>query len=57
MNLCSNAAENGHLEVLQWAHANGCPWDEDTIETCECAAKGGHLEVLKWLRCERLAVG
>jgi hypothetical protein len=20
------AAEGGHLSVLQWAHANGCPW-------------------------------
>ena len=20
----------GHLEVLQWARQNGCPWDEET---------------------------
>ena len=25
---CSSAAKGGHLEVLQWARANGCPWDE-----------------------------
>ena len=31
------AAEGGHLEVLQWARANGCPWDE---ETCAYAARG-----------------
>jgi hypothetical protein len=33
--------------VLQWAHANDCPWDE---YTCTYAAKGGHLEVLQWAR-------
>ena len=33
----------GHLEVLQWLHCNGCPWD---AETCSRAAFGGHLEVL-----------
>ena len=26
---CTYAAEGGHLEVLQWARANGCPWNED----------------------------
>ena len=43
---CTYAAWNGHLEVLQWAHAQGCPVDEDT---CTDAAKHGHLDVLKWL--------
>jgi len=33
--------------VLQWARANGAPWDE---ETCRDAAEGGHLEVLQWAR-------
>jgi hypothetical protein len=37
----------GHLEVLQWVRANGCPWDG---WTCSWAAKGGHLEVLQWVR-------
>ena len=32
----------GHLEVLKWARANGCPWD---WWTCANAAAGGHLEV------------
>ena len=36
------AAQNGHLEVLQWAHANGCPWDK---WACSYAAQNGHLEV------------
>jgi hypothetical protein len=40
------AAKGGHLVVLQWAHANGCPWDE---RKCAEAARGGHLEMLQWL--------
>jgi hypothetical protein len=35
--------------VLQWARANGCPWDEDT---CTAAAKYGHLELLQWARAQ-----
>ena len=49
-----SAAEGGHLEVLQWAHQNGCPWDE---QTCAEAARGGHLEVLQWARAEWLPLG
>jgi hypothetical protein len=45
--LFSYAAEGGHLEVLKWAHENGCPWD---ARTCWAAAKAGHLEVLQWAR-------
>ena len=41
------AAENGHLKLLQWAHANGCPWDEST---CMWAARTGRLKVLQWAR-------
>ena len=37
----------GHLEVLQWAHQNGCPWDRGT---CEAAAQEGHLQMLQWAR-------
>jgi hypothetical protein len=44
---CSSAAKNGHLVVLQWLHANGCPWNEST---CMYAAYGGHLAVLQWAR-------
>ena len=35
----------GHFQVLQWARANGCPWN---AKTCEQAAMGGHLEILQW---------
>jgi hypothetical protein len=38
-------ARKGWLPVLQWALANGCPWDHWT-----CAVAAGHLEVLPWLR-------
>ena len=41
---CEAAAKGGHLEVLQWARQNGCPWNE---LTCSAAA-GGHLDVLQW---------
>jgi hypothetical protein len=40
-------AANGWLGVLQWARANGCPWDR---WTCANAATGGHLDVLQWVR-------
>ena len=41
------SAENGHLEVLQWAIANGCPW---TTETLAFARENGHNEVFQWAR-------
>ncbi len=34
---------SGHLEILKWARANGCKWDEST---CAAAARNGHLEVV-----------
>ncbi len=43
--LCAYAAKSGHLEILQWARSQGCPWDR---WTCTYAAEGGHLEVLQW---------
>jgi hypothetical protein len=42
---CAIAARRGHLDVLRWAHENGCPWDE---KTCEEAAERGDLKMLKW---------
>jgi hypothetical protein len=45
--ICNEAALNGHLIVLELAHANGFKCDE---WTCAYAANGGHLDVLKWLR-------
>jgi hypothetical protein len=46
-NICSAAAHNGHLEVLQWARQQGCPWG---TATCWLAAEAGHLAVLQWAR-------
>eukprot|EP00908_Phaeocystis_cordata_P024318 Transcript_6783.p1 GENE.Transcript_6783~~Transcript_6783.p1 ORF type:complete len:285 (-),score=65.05 Transcript_6783:199-1053(-) len=43
--VCSAAAEHGHLEILKWARAHGCPWD---AWTCSWAAGGGHLECLEY---------
>ena len=48
-NTCSRAAEEGHLEVLQWARSEGCPWDN---RTCSEAAGGGRLAVLQWARSQ-----
>jgi hypothetical protein len=31
--------------VLQWARANGCPWDERTLAL---ASEKLHLEVVEW---------
>ncbi len=45
----ANLAFRGHLQVLQWARSQGCPWD---ARTCPAAADGGHLEVLQWLRSQ-----
>ena len=40
-------AKGGQFEVLQWARANGCPWNR---YTCMFAAQSGHLELLQWAR-------
>jgi len=43
------AATGGHLALLQWARAQGAPWD---AYTCKWAAQGGHLELLQWARAQ-----
>ena len=32
--------------MLQWARANGCPWNNQMFAA---AAVGGHLEMLQWV--------
>ena len=44
---CSWAACGGHLEVMKWLRAKGCPWG---ILTINWAAEGGHLELLQWMQ-------
>ncbi|WZN64387.1 hypothetical protein HKI87_09g59430 [Chloropicon roscoffensis] len=46
---CSWAAFHGHLEVLKWLRAKGCPWG---ASTSNWAAQGGRLEVLQWMRAQ-----
>jgi hypothetical protein len=29
--MCASAAKGGHLEVLEWAHENGCPWEQNNL--------------------------
>ena len=44
---CGIAAWGGHLRVLQWARASGCPLDADA---CLAAARGNRqVETLSWL--------
>ena len=43
------AAARGHLSRLQWARAQGCPWN---TKTCSEASRGGHLALLQWARAE-----
>ena len=42
---CANAASNGHLDCLVYAHEQGCPWDEFTSQA---AAYYGHLDCLQY---------
>ena len=45
--LCADAAMGGHIEVLKWLRAEGCPWDQ---WTCFFAVHQGHVEILRWAR-------
>lgn len=42
---CLPAIQHGHLEVLQWLRARGCPWGHGA---CYAAASGGHFRLLRW---------
>ncbi|WZN63314.1 hypothetical protein HKI87_07g48620 [Chloropicon roscoffensis] len=44
---CDLAADGGHLELVKWLRAKGCPWDQSTSRS---AAIAGQLEVLQWMR-------
>eukprot|EP00587_Corethron_hystrix_P009281 CAMPEP_0113304708 /NCGR_PEP_ID=MMETSP0010_2-20120614/4618_1 /TAXON_ID=216773 ORGANISM="Corethron hystrix, Strain 308" /NCGR_SAMPLE_ID=MMETSP0010_2 /ASSEMBLY_ACC=CAM_ASM_000155 /LENGTH=368 /DNA_ID=CAMNT_0000158963 /DNA_START=206 /DNA_END=1309 /DNA_ORIENTATION=+ /assembly_acc=CAM_ASM_000155 len=46
---CMHAAKGGHIEMLKWLRAVGCPWDKETSTE---AARRGHLDLLIWLRQE-----
>jgi hypothetical protein len=40
------AAANGHLEIMQSLHLNGCPWDANA---CSGAAENGKLEIWQYI--------
>lgn len=42
--LCNWAAGNGHLEVLQWARTNGCPWISNICKYAKTK------EIKDWIR-------
>jgi hypothetical protein len=45
--MCMTAARLGHLEILQWATANGFPWDP---YECTAAARAkGHTRIVEWI--------
>ncbi len=44
---CNLAGTYGHLHILQWLRAHGCPWDHWT-----CYESIHQLHVLKWLRIQ-----
>src|SRR5579863_3260904 len=44
---CYNIAALGYLNILKWAHQNGCQWGSGV---CTYAALNDHLEILKWAR-------
>jgi hypothetical protein len=52
MGTCESAAVGGHLEVLQWARANSCPWDRRKTE--HSAQLYLHDHVYAWIRQQPL---
>jgi len=45
---CSKAAKGGHLDLLQWAQAQGMNTISDA--TGYAAARAGHVKILQWLK-------
>ena len=45
--MCWRAARGGHLHVLQWARAHGCPWDSLVYVS---AFREGHFRVMQWAK-------
>jgi hypothetical protein len=43
--ICTESSKKGFLNLLKYAHENGCPWDEDT---CFYSASNGQLKCLKY---------
>jgi len=43
---CSGAAHGGHLELLQWARAQGAHWDKSAV--IHAAGAQGNPALLQW---------
>ncbi len=54
--MCSEAARNGHLAVLQWMAARGVRLLDKNNTLAVEAAHGGHLSVLQWLRSQGIGL-
>jgi hypothetical protein len=47
----NDAAIGGHLEVLKWLRANGCPWGGEDVPTAlQAAEQRGHEHIVEWAR-------
>ncbi|AGO84727.1 Ankyrin repeat domain containing protein [Pandoravirus salinus] len=47
---CTEAARGGHIDVLKWALANGCPHEDRAIY--DAAARSGRLDVVEWVHAQ-----
>jgi hypothetical protein len=49
---CLYPAVRGHLAMLQWARADGCPWPDRHVclDVARNAAANGHPAVADWAR-------
>lgn len=50
--VCDAAVRGGHLDILQWLWAQGCPC---YYNICSTAVRHGQLEILRWLRSKGLS--
>eukprot|EP01043_Picozoa_sp_COSAG02_P067268 COSAG02_NODE_10751_length_1866_cov_0.825127_1_plen_440_part_01 len=50
--VCINAAEMGHLDILEYVRKNGAPWISNVFLYIAAA---GHFEVLKWVHANGFA--
>ena len=49
--MCASAALGGHLELLKWAHENGCPWNS-YIQLSK--SNKLHAEIIEWCTSQAL---
>ena len=47
---CGDAAEGGHIAILDYLRQQGCAWDADVAWR---ASRGGHIDLLKWCRAQQ----